>query len=448
MHRGGCHAALAALDELVVVPHDAGEDADVLAGQGVGRVSGVFQRVPAGLEEQPFLGVHALGVATGDPEEGGVEAVDAVDEAAPLAVGLARAALLGVEEGLVVPPVGRDLGDAVASFGQVAPEGVEVGGLRIPSGEPDDRDPVLLVVGGRRLLPHVCGLPYVLCLPHDLCLPYGTRQQLGDPVALAVQHDEPAFGPRQSAIEHLQRVAGGQRRQPGRLPRTLQRLGPDLHASVGPVRPADGQRPARPFAPERELLQVGVGEAVPCLAGVGQRGRQRGEDHEEVQVVSLGGVVEVLHAERLGRHDGLDVGGLLPEVGAVAVDARAVDDAVDPPVSCPDGVEGPLDLVPVGEVGPHLGAPADRHGPGVVASFQVFGDVPPDPAGAAGDHVDAVPLDGDLAGLGLVREPPSHHAPVTGVADLGLVRGVAQGLAQQARVVQRDAPASDDGRLR
>ncbi|GAA1264989.1 hypothetical protein GCM10009677_16110 [Sphaerisporangium rubeum] len=50
----------------------------------------------------------------------------------------------------MVPPLRRHLGDAVAAFGEVAPERVQVGGLRVPSGEADDGDRVVVGSGGGR----------------------------------------------------------------------------------------------------------------------------------------------------------------------------------------------------------------------------------------------------------------------------------------------------------
>jgi hypothetical protein len=160
--------------------------------------------VPAGLQEQPLLGVHPLGVPPRDPEEGRVEPVDAVDETAPFPVRLAVLAFLRREVGVVVPSIGRDFGDAVAALGQIAPERVQVVGLRVAPGEPDDRDGVL-VLGALVLSALVLGIRGG----------NGRGQQARDPVVVPVEDDEAALGPGQAAGQDVQRVGGGQRRHPG-----------------------------------------------------------------------------------------------------------------------------------------------------------------------------------------------------------------------------------------
>src|SRR5699024_4426962 len=103
-------------------------------------VSGVLDGVPAGLQEQALLWVEKLRLGRRDVEEERIEQFHTVEEPTPSAVGLARCSLHLVEVGTVVPASSGYLGDAVPALTEVPPEGVEIGRLRVPSGEPDDGD--------------------------------------------------------------------------------------------------------------------------------------------------------------------------------------------------------------------------------------------------------------------------------------------------------------------
>ncbi|GAA3360091.1 hypothetical protein GCM10020366_38700 [Saccharopolyspora gregorii] len=118
-------------------------------------VTGVLQRRPGGFHEQPFLRVHVGGLAGGDAEERGVEAVEVVQERAPLAVAgapLHGALRVGFVEAVQRPALDGDLADAVAPGAQVVPELIEGGGVRVAAGEADDRDGFggIERAGGRR----------------------------------------------------------------------------------------------------------------------------------------------------------------------------------------------------------------------------------------------------------------------------------------------------------
>ncbi|GAB2783856.1 hypothetical protein GCM10027073_15770 [Streptomyces chlorus] len=141
------------VDQLEVGRHHSDEHPDPAVGELVGPVSGVLDRLPGGGQEQPFLRVHPLGLAAGDAEEGAVEAVDAVEEPAPLAVRASRGVRPGVEDLLVRPPAGRHLGHAVLPGSEVAPELRHVDGLRVAACDADHCDGAAVrarYVGGRR----------------------------------------------------------------------------------------------------------------------------------------------------------------------------------------------------------------------------------------------------------------------------------------------------------
>ncbi len=123
--------------------------ADVDArGAAVERVrddAGPFDRLPGGLQQQPLLGVHGRRLAGRDPEEAGVEAVDAAEVAAAQGVRLAGRVGVGVEQRSGVPTPLRDVGEGVLPCGEQPPERLGgVGAAREAAGHGDDRD----VVGG------------------------------------------------------------------------------------------------------------------------------------------------------------------------------------------------------------------------------------------------------------------------------------------------------------
>ncbi len=137
-----CLHRFAGTVQLVLVVHHADEHADPAAGQARPGVPGVLQGVPGGLQEQPLLRVHQPALVGRDVEEQGVELLDAVEEAAPLAVRLPGDVGAGHEVTVVVPAVRGYLGDAVSPLPQVLPELLARPGFGVPAAEANDRDGV------------------------------------------------------------------------------------------------------------------------------------------------------------------------------------------------------------------------------------------------------------------------------------------------------------------
>ena len=94
---------------------------------------GPLQRLPGQLQGQALLRVHRRRLARRDAEEGGVEAVDGVEEAA-------AAVVAGIR---VRPPVGRHVGHRIAARPEQLPERVRVGRPGQPAGHADDGDGLL-----------------------------------------------------------------------------------------------------------------------------------------------------------------------------------------------------------------------------------------------------------------------------------------------------------------
>ncbi len=107
----------------VVLAVGADEDAGAAAAQAARVDAGALHGLPGGLQQQPLLGVHGDGFARGDAEEGGVEVGDPVEEAAPLADGVATGVDPGVPQRVQVPaPVGGEAADGVGAGGDEVPQ--------------------------------------------------------------------------------------------------------------------------------------------------------------------------------------------------------------------------------------------------------------------------------------------------------------------------------------
>ncbi|ODA69238.1 hypothetical protein APS67_006607 [Streptomyces sp. AVP053U2] len=100
----------------VVLSVGADEDSCGAASQALRIDAGPFQGLPGRLQQQALLRVHGDGLAGRDPEEGGVEVGDAVEESALLADGVAARVRTGVAQGVEVPAaVGGKARDGVGA---------------------------------------------------------------------------------------------------------------------------------------------------------------------------------------------------------------------------------------------------------------------------------------------------------------------------------------------
>ncbi|KIG11637.1 hypothetical protein DB30_03027 [Enhygromyxa salina] len=126
--------------ELVLAVHHADVDADGLTGERAAAIAGVLDRVPGRLQEQSLLRVHELGVTRRDPEEQRIEAIDMAEEAAPARVRATERRRVGVIPAPVIPALGGDVRDTVTTVPEVGPKRVEIVGLWIATGDPDDRN--------------------------------------------------------------------------------------------------------------------------------------------------------------------------------------------------------------------------------------------------------------------------------------------------------------------
>src|SRR6267142_3455517 len=106
----------------IVAAGTAGEDTTLASGEHARVVSGVFNTVPARLQEQALLRVHGFRFGRGDIEEQRIKPVIFLQRSYPLAVGLAGHRVAGLIQGIHIPAIARDRGYAVFAFRNVSPE--------------------------------------------------------------------------------------------------------------------------------------------------------------------------------------------------------------------------------------------------------------------------------------------------------------------------------------
>src|SRR5690349_1965560 len=75
-------------DRRVIASRDADKNAGRSSRQAGRIVSGVLDRMPRTLEEQPLLRIHQLRLAGGDAEKLRIESIDAIDEPCPFRRGV------------------------------------------------------------------------------------------------------------------------------------------------------------------------------------------------------------------------------------------------------------------------------------------------------------------------------------------------------------------------
>ncbi len=125
----------------VVRRRDADEDAGRRVDEAVRRVAGALERLPCELEGDPLLRIHPDGLARGDAEDRGIEAVDLVEERSADDVRRPGMIRVGVVHRGGVPALRRERADGVDAVLEHAPERLgRLGAAGHPQRHPDDRE--------------------------------------------------------------------------------------------------------------------------------------------------------------------------------------------------------------------------------------------------------------------------------------------------------------------
>ncbi|EPH41396.1 putative Polyketide synthase PksN [Streptomyces aurantiacus JA 4570] len=272
----------------------------------------------------------------------------------------------------------------------------------------------------------------------------------------------------QGAVERVDTGLGGERQESAAQAQGLARRLVRAHAAAVPQRPRDRQGASAALARvdtgaalPRELVEVGVGHGVVALSHVARRAHDGREQHEEVQVDVLGGLVDGVAAVELGGEDAAELGDGLALEEAVVDHACRVHDAVQRPVTLDQVGDQPRGGGSVRDVQYVVLGPRARGAQGVqlrldrraqrgparqaqhgsrCAAGDVRGEDPAEAPGTAGDEVHAVgaPRHGRRRWRGGLGEglPAEHPADLAVVADPLLVRTTAlrvEGLGEEGR---------------
>jgi len=146
--------------EVVLVGHRADDDghlAAIMRLEGLARIAGILEGLYGGFQNQPDLGGHQLGFVLGNAEIARIEGGDVVEEGPGAHHRLAQHVAFRMQQGVVVPAVGRIGLEAVQTVGQHVPEGLRVGRLGDPQRQADDRDVMTVAPVGGLFAPDLGG---------------------------------------------------------------------------------------------------------------------------------------------------------------------------------------------------------------------------------------------------------------------------------------------------
>ena len=111
-----------------------------------------------------------------------------------------------------------------------------------------------------------------------------------------------------------------------------------MHSAIAPQGPADADAASVAFPPRTPRLPVdnvrihiAVGGSIVVQAHAAENGSRRREDHESIEVIAGGQLVQDPDAQNLGRQNRLDIWELLVVPGPPVRDTGRMDDPVDRP---------------------------------------------------------------------------------------------------------------------
>src|SRR5882672_8717639 len=101
-----------ALNSLVIVMRNANENSEIGSAFEIEHESGIFDRLPRGLEQEPMLRIHIGSFPRRDAKKLRIELIDRVNKSAAPGDGFSSHARFGIVISLHVPAIGRHLNDA------------------------------------------------------------------------------------------------------------------------------------------------------------------------------------------------------------------------------------------------------------------------------------------------------------------------------------------------
>src|SRR4029077_9722725 len=111
-----------ALDSLIIIMRNADENSDIGSTFEIQDESGIFNRLPCGLEEETMLRIHVRCFARRDTKELRIKLIDAINKSAAQRDGFASYARFSIIISLHIPAIGWHFNDAFPAFDEKLPK--------------------------------------------------------------------------------------------------------------------------------------------------------------------------------------------------------------------------------------------------------------------------------------------------------------------------------------
>jgi hypothetical protein len=103
---------------------NADENSEVGSAFEIEDESGIFDRLPCGLEEKPVLRIHIWSFPWRNAKELRVKLIDGINKSGPQRDGFASYARFSIIISLYIPAIGRHFNDAFPAFDKKLPKGI------------------------------------------------------------------------------------------------------------------------------------------------------------------------------------------------------------------------------------------------------------------------------------------------------------------------------------
>src|SRR4029077_2989967 len=113
-----------ALDSLIIIMRNADENSEISSAVEIEHESGIFNRLPCGLEEETMLRIHVRRFPRRDTKELRIKLIDGVNKSAPKGDGFATYAWFSIIVSRHVPAIGWHFNDAFPAFDEKLPKGI------------------------------------------------------------------------------------------------------------------------------------------------------------------------------------------------------------------------------------------------------------------------------------------------------------------------------------